>query len=181
MVVRSSTPMAPERDEHAAKDAGDRAHWDAVEEASELLHEEQFHEALVQLKGVVEKDPKNPYAYYFLGVALFEVGELEPARDAYRACLTLAPSHLGARVALAHVLRATGDLRGAVEEGMRALSLAPGDADALHAVGLAYYARGDVAAARRYFTAFLDARPEFETATEVRAMLDALGPEKKDD
>ena len=57
---------------------------------------------------------------------------------------------------------------------MQALSQAPGDPDALHAVGLAYYARGDASAAKKYLGAFLDTKPEFEVATEVKEMLDAL-------
>jgi tetratricopeptide (TPR) repeat protein len=156
------------------EDKVEHARWDAVEEATELLHEERYHEALVALREVITSDPQNPYAYYFLAIALFESGETEAARDAYRACLRIAPSHLGARVALCHVLRMLGDLRGAISEGMKALSQSPGDADALHAVGLAYYARGDQAAAKKYLGAFLDAKPEFEVAVEVRAMLDAL-------
>ena len=108
-------------------------------------------------------------------MGLYESGELEAARDAYRACLKFAPQHLGARVALCHVLRALGDLREAVKEGMQALTQAPGDPDALHAMGLAYLARGDDAAARRYLEAFLATKPEFEVATEVRATLASLG------
>ena len=41
----------------------------AVEEATELLHEERFREALLELRRVLQGDPKNPYAYYFLGIA----------------------------------------------------------------------------------------------------------------
>jgi Tfp pilus assembly protein PilF len=158
----------------------DHAHWDAVEEATELLHAEEFREALVELRQVLQKDPQNPYAYHFLGVALFESGELEASRDAYRACLRLAPEHLGARVALAHVLRALGDPEAGVKEGMLALERSPGDADALHAVGLAHLARGDRASARRYLTAFLEAKPEFEAQVEVKAILDTLadGPRR---
>jgi Flp pilus assembly protein TadD len=164
--------MALPKDERVE---GDHAHWDAVEEATEMLHAEQFHEALVELRDVIKRDPTNPYAYHFLGVALFETGELEAARDAYRACLRLAPAHLGARVALAHVLRDLGDSKAALDEGMVALEKAPADGDALHAVGLAHLARGDRSAARRYLTAFLQAKPEFEVQVEVQAILDSLG------
>ncbi len=159
---------------HEKPEGADHAHWDAVEEATELLNEERYHEALVELRNVLQADAENPYAFYFLGVALYESGELEPARDAYRACLRVAPQHLGARVALCHVLRALGDLREAIRVGIEALSQVPGDADALHAVGLAYLARGDNDAARRYLEAFLKARPEFETAVEVKAMLASI-------
>jgi Flp pilus assembly protein TadD len=161
-------------------EATDHVHWDAVEEATELLHDGRFPDALVLLRDVIKADPTNPYAYYFLGVALYESGEMEAARDAYRACLRLAPGHLGARVALSHVLRGLGDARGALSEGHAALEAAPDDADALHAVGLAHLARGDRASARRYLTAFLAARPEFEAQVEVRAILESLadGPRR---
>jgi tetratricopeptide (TPR) repeat protein len=164
--------------------ADDAAHWAAVEEATELLHEERYREALVELRAALAKDPANPYAYYFLGVAFFEVGEVEAARDAYAACLRLAPSHLGARVALSHVLRILGDIRGSIREGLDALSRTPGDPDALHAVGLAYHARGDDAAARRYLEAYLATHPEFEVEVETRALLGSLpggAPEKTED
>jgi Flp pilus assembly protein TadD len=162
-----------------AKESEDAARWTAVEEATELLHEERFREAMVELRRVLAEDPRNAYAYYFLGIAFFEVGEIEPARDAYAACVKLAPGHLGARVALCHVLRILGDIRGALREGMAALALAPADPDALHAVGLAYHARGDDAAARKYLEAFLGTNPEFEVAVETRALLASLpGGEK---
>jgi tetratricopeptide (TPR) repeat protein len=149
----------------------DAARWDAVEEATELLQEERYREAMAKLRGALAADAQNAYAYFFLGVVFFEIGELEAARDAYAACLRLAPTHLGARVALCHVLRILGDTRGALREGMAALSQSPGDPDALHAMGVAYHSRGDAASARKYLEAFLATGPEFEVATEVRALL----------
>ena len=156
------------------RDPADAAHWEAVEEVAELLNEERFREALALLHEIVKKDPSNPYAFFFTGQALYEVGEIEPARDAYRAALRLAPKHLGARVALSHVLRKTGELRDAVKEGMVALELAPHDADALYAVVLAYLAKGEKTAARRYLEAFLKMKPELETRMEVEGLLQAM-------
>jgi Flp pilus assembly protein TadD len=155
-------------------DKADAKHWEAVEEASELLHEERFPEAMVELRRVLQHDPKNPYAFYFLGIAFFESGEIEASRDAYAASVKLAPRYLGARVALCHVLRIGGDVRGAIREGMAALSLAPGDPDSLHAIGLAYHAYGDEKAARKYLEAFLDTGPELEVALETQALLGTL-------
>lgn len=149
----------------------DASYWEAVEEASELLHEERFEEGLIALRDVLRSDPKNPYAYYLLGVALYETAQLEASRDAYRAALKLSPDYLGARVSLSHVLRMLGDLRGAISEAEEALHRRADDADALHAAGLAHAARGNVSAARRYLGEFLASNPEFETATEVRAIL----------
>jgi tetratricopeptide (TPR) repeat protein len=156
----------------------DSADWDAVEEATELLHEERFQDALYLLRDVIKQNPQNPYAYHFLGVALFETGQMEPARDAYRAALRLSPDYLGARIALSHVLRMLGDVRGAIGEAEEALRRHPQDGDALHAAGLAHAARGDRQAARRYLEAFLAGNPEFETATEVRSILEVLDKEE---
>lgn len=158
-------------------DEKDRAHWDAIEEATELLGEERFHEALAALRDVIKADAKNPYAFFFLGQAFYEVGEVEPSRDAYRKCLELAPQHLGARIALSHTLRKIGHHRDAIKEGMIALEQAPQDEDALHAVGLAYLAKGDAKPARRYLTAMLQGKPEFETRLEVEALLGQLPEE----
>lgn len=166
--------MDPFRHTSNANDPADAAHWDAVEEVTELLHEERFHEALTTIREILKGDVTNPYAFYFMGIALFEVGEVTPARDAYRACLRLAPTHLGARVALSHVLRMLGELKEAVQEAQNALDMAPGDSDALYAGGLAFYARGENAAAKRYLEAFLEQGPEFEVGTEVKAMLAAM-------
>ena len=159
----------------------DAARWEAVEDATELLHEERFREALRELGRVIRLDPHNPYAYYFLGIGLFEVGEVEAARDAYAACVKEAPGHMGARVALCHVLRILGDVRGSIREGMAALSRVPGDPDALHAVGLAYHARGDDVATRKYLEAFLQTGPELEVALETEAILASLrgGPREQ--
>jgi Flp pilus assembly protein TadD len=153
----------------------DAAHWSAVEEAAELLHEERFYDALYALRDLIRSDPTNPYAFHFLGVALFETAQLEPARDAYRAALRLAPDYLGARVALSHVLRMLGDHRGAIREAEEALKRHPQDGDVLHAAGLAHAARGDREAAVRYLRAFLAMNPEFEAATEARGVLEMLG------
>src|SRR5262249_16364107 len=96
------------------KEQRDSAHWDAVEEATELLQERRFEDALLALRDVIKAQPNNPYAYHYLGAAFFETKHLEAARDAYRAALRLAPDYLGARVSLSHVLRMLGDTNGAL-------------------------------------------------------------------
>jgi thioredoxin-like negative regulator of GroEL len=159
----------------STEDALDAAHWDAVEEASELLQEERFQEALLALRDVLKASPSNPYAFFFLGQTLWELGQLEPARDAYRAALRLAPSYLGARVALSHTLRRLGDLRGAIAEAQEALRRFPKDGDAMFALGMAHAARGQRFLARKHLTAFLEAEPEVEARMEVQQILEMLG------
>lgn len=165
----------------AAAEQADRRAWEEVEEAVELLHDERFQDALYALRDIIKANPQNPYAFYFLGVALFETAQAEPARDAYRAALRLSPNYLGARVSLSHVLRMLGDLRGAIAEAEEALRRSNGDGDALHAAGLAHAARGDNEAARKYLKAFLASNPEFEAATEVRSILATMEKGEADD
>ncbi len=163
------------------KDADDAARWDAVDEATELMQEGRFVDALVALRDVIKADPRNPYAYNFLGAALFETGQHEAARDAYRAAVRLAPSYLGARVALSNVLRKLGDLDGALSQANEALRRFPGDGDAMQAAGLAYAAKGNRKAAKKQLENFLASNPELEARLEVEQILGMLGLAKDDE
>ncbi|MEO7097583.1 MAG: tetratricopeptide repeat protein [Polyangiales bacterium] len=140
------------------------------------MHDGQPIEAIVALRAVIKANPRNAYAFHYLGVALFETSELEAARDAYRAALAVAPQYLGARVHLSHVLRMLRDVRGAVEQGEIAKRQAPTDPEVWHALGMAHAQRGDKEMARHMLEAYLRSSPEFEVGMEVRAILSQLGP-----
>jgi Flp pilus assembly protein TadD len=161
-------------------DPVDAKHWGEVEDAVELIHDQQVVEAILALRKVVQASPKNPYAFHWLGVALFESGELEAARDAYRAALALSPKFMGARVHLSHVLRMLSDVRGALEQGEIARRQNPDDPDVWHALGMAHAQRGEKDAARKWLELYLvKGNPEFEVSSEVRAVLDRMGPPKE--
>src|SRR6185295_12003281 len=141
--AHSPAPCTRLRRMPSDKEQRDSAYWEAVEEATELLQERRFEDALLALRDVIKTQPNNPYAYHYLGAAFFETKHLEAARDAYRAALRLAPEYLGARVALSHVLRMLGDTNGALAAAKEALRRFPKDAEAMHAAGLAHAARGN--------------------------------------
>ncbi len=165
-------------------DQRDAKHWGEVEDAVELIHDEQVVEAIYALREVIQRSPKNPYAYHWLGVALFESSELEAARDAYRAALSLSPEYKGARIHLSHVLRMLGDVRGALESAEAARRQDPTDPDVWHALGVAHAQRGDKEVARRWLEAYLaKGNPEVEVQMEVRGILNRLGdpPKREDD
>lgn len=159
----------------------DAERWEAVEEATELVQEERYPEALLELRRVLGEDPENSYAYHYLGVTFFELDNMEAARDAYRAAVRLAPDYLGARVALSHVLRELGEHDDAIRQAREALRRFPKDGEAQHALGLAHAAKGNPAEAKRHLQGFLESGPEFEVATEVRAILDSLGLGERND
>ncbi|MBW2454626.1 MAG: tetratricopeptide repeat protein [Deltaproteobacteria bacterium] len=115
----------------------DETQWEAVEEAAELLAEGQEAQALEVLRDVVRADPRNPYGYHLVGVALSQLSQLEAARDAFRAAVRLAPDYLGARVGLSHTLRLLGQRDGALTQAKEALRRFPGNVEARAAVRLA--------------------------------------------
>jgi tetratricopeptide (TPR) repeat protein len=171
----------PRRASPGPEDRDDAAQWDAVEDASELVLEGRHREALAMLRDVIRRDPGNPYAYHYAGTALYEIGQFEAAADAFRAAVRVEPRYLAARVGLSHALRIGGDARGAHAEARRALGQAPGDADALYALGLAQAAAGQREEAIGSLEAFLEAGPELEVSLEARAMLERLREESGDD
>jgi len=154
----------------------DARYWSEVEEAVEVLHEPKPIEAILALRTVIQSSSHNYYAYYYIGIALFETGELEAARDAYRAALTLAPQYLGARVHLSHVLRMLSNAREAVQQAEIAYKQSPKDPDVWHALGMAYAQRGRKEEACRWLEAYLHSSPDFDVSLEVRAVLEALSP-----
>ncbi|GAC1353183.1 MAG: hypothetical protein NVS3B20_18640 [Polyangiales bacterium] len=175
------SPASREKAPEPPADPVDAAHWGEVEDAVELIHDGSPIEGIIALREVIRASPRNPYAFHFLGIALFETSELEAARDAYRAALTLSPKYLGARVHLSHVLRMLHDVRGALEQAEVAHRQVPDDPEVWHALGLAHAQRGDKEAGRRYLEAYLGSHPEVEVAAEVRAILEQLGPPKATD
>lgn len=158
----------PHREERDSKQ------WDAVEEGANLLEDRQFEAGLLELKKVVERDPNNAYAYNLIGKALWEIGKIEPARDAFKASVLLSPNFLGARIALSHAQRRLGEAGLAEREARIALTRFPDDGEAYHALGLALAAQGEREEARECLNRFLATKPEFEIATEVRGVLAML-------
>jgi Flp pilus assembly protein TadD len=153
----------------------DAAQWEAVEEAAELLQEARYPEAMIELRRVIMADPNNPYAYNYLGVAFFEIENLEASRDAYRAAIRVQPDYLGARVALSNVLRLLGHADEALREADEALRRFPKDGEALHAAGLANAAKGNRREATKQLQGYLGQGPELEAQHEVRGILEMLG------
>ncbi|MSP26246.1 MAG: tetratricopeptide repeat protein [Myxococcales bacterium] len=152
----------------------DEQQWQAVEEATELLLEGNHEAALRELHVAIAADPRNGYAFHYVGVALDELERDMPARDAFRAAVRLCPNYLAARIGLSHSLRKLGELRDALREAAEALRRFPDDGEAHHAMGMALAARGDKGRAREHFERYLDQKPEIDAAMEVRAMIEGF-------
>lgn len=152
----------------------DEQHWDSAQEGAELILDGQLDEAIALLDALAAAEPDNPYAYGFLGNALFEQGSYVRALRSYLTALELAPEYLGAMVGIGQSLRLLGRYQEAIRMGRQILSRAPADGDALYLIGTSHFALGDNAAASRYLEKFLATGPELEVATEVQGMLQVV-------
>lgn len=152
----------------------DATHWEAVEEGMELLQEGRNEEAVRELTSVIQNDPDNEYAHYFLGNAYFELEDWGRSLKCYVRALELAPNYRGALVASGHALRMMGRLPQALRVGRQALRMDENDADALYLLGVVHFQRGENDAARTYLERFLETRPEVETALEIEGMLQVI-------
>lgn len=171
---RMPSPMSSEEERDLEAEARDAAHWSSIEQASETLLDGKLEEGLRALRDIIEGDPSNPYAFHFLGAALFDLKKFEAARDAYAAALRLSPSYRASRVGFAHCLRLLGDLQGAIDAATEVLSANNEDSDAIYVMGLTLAAAGQRDQARLFFERFLTTHPELEAQMEVRGILDAL-------
>jgi len=150
------------------------AHWDAVEEAVELLHDERVEEALPLLRAALERDPGNVYAHFHLGTALASQGKHGPALAALTEAERRESSYLGAVVARGWCLHELGRFAEAVQAGERALALHADDPDGLHLMALSYAElarpREAVACLERYLKSNLTVEARFD----ADALLEAL-------
>jgi tetratricopeptide (TPR) repeat protein len=152
------------------------AHWDAVDEAVELLREHDHEGALRELGAALDKDPSNPYAHYFVGAVHYEREEWEAARKAYEEAMKHAPDYLGAIVGRGHALRQLGRFDEAIRMGERALELSDEkhDPDAHFLLALTYAAKGEKRRAIVHVEEFLRTNPEVEARYEAEALLQTL-------
>lgn len=155
-------------------DTSHDARWEAVTEALELLHDEQVDEAIPMLRAVLERDPGNPYAHFYLGTALASQGRLGPALVAFTEARRHAPAYLGAVVAAGWCLHELGRFAEAVKMGEQALEIHPDDGDALHLLALSHAELGATHAAAKYLERYLEGNLTVEARFEAEALLQAL-------
>ena len=96
--------------------------------AEELRKAGEFAEAIRVSREGVEKSPAYPTLRVTLGRALMEHGELEAARQELQTVLQAVPDNILAERYLGETLEGLGDRAGARRQYLKALALAPGDA-----------------------------------------------------
>jgi len=148
--------------------------WEAAQEGAELLAEGQHDAAISELLALLERQPRNEYAYFFLGSAYYEKEKYPQAMRAYVEALAIAPQYLGAMAHLGHTLRMLGRYSEAIRMGQQILAREANDSDALYLIGVSHFTQGNDAAARQYLERFIDSNPEVEAMQEAVGMLETL-------
>ena len=148
--------------------------WDAAQPGAELVAEGDFQAAIALLTELIESQPQNEYAYFYLGAAYYEAEDYPRALKCYVKALEIVPGYLGAMVNAGHTLRMLGRYDEAMRMGQQVLKQAPDDGDALFLIGAASFARGDYAKAKSHLERFLTTQPEIEVAVEVEGMLQVI-------
>ncbi|HRY26279.1 MAG: c-type cytochrome biogenesis protein CcmI [Geminicoccaceae bacterium] len=123
---------------------------------------EQILTMVASLEARLATDGDDPEGWLMLGRSRFVLGRLEPAIEAYRRALELAPEQAEAVAGLADALmaRSQGVVTPEVQALMRRLAaLAPGDPRPPYFQGLAAAQAGDFNAALEQWRAMLEAAP----------------------
>jgi cytochrome c-type biogenesis protein CcmH/NrfG len=147
------------------------SHWEAVEDAIELLGTGLVDEAIDELRRLGAEEPENEYAFYFLGNALYEKKDYDKALAAYVRALELAPGYVGAMIGAGQALRMLGQHERAMRMGKEVLRLRKDDPDALYLLGLVAFQRGEYKLAHGLFARFLETGPEAEVRIEVEGIM----------
>ena len=148
--------------------------WDAAQEGAELIADQQPEAAVRVLEALIERQPRNEHAYFFLGAAHFELHDYAKALSAYVSALSLVPTYLGAMLGAGHSLRLLGRYDQAIRMGREVLARHKEDSDALFLIGASHFARGDDQAAAEHLGRFLRTNPEVEAAIEAQGMLEII-------
>lgn len=154
--------------------ASDDETWDAAQAGADLIADGEPERAVDALERLIEREPRNEHAYFFLGAAHYELGDFAKALRAYVTALSLVPNYVGAMIHAGHTLRMLGRYDQAIRMGQQVLARRKDDPDALFLLGASHFARGDNASAANYLSSFLSTGPEVEAATEAHGMLQII-------
>jgi tetratricopeptide (TPR) repeat protein len=106
--------------------------------ASEYFHLNDFPHAAAYYQSVLELDPKNSVAAYYLGLSRLETGDLDAAERAFQHALELDPASFAAAFNLGVVYSRRHQAQAAIQAFERAIKILPDYAEAHEALGELY-------------------------------------------
>ena len=107
----------------------------------------QYDDAINSYQKAITIKPDYAEAYYNMGVALMEKGDLDTAIDSYKKALTIKPDYIDAYMNIASTLKNKGELGAAIKNYKMALKVQPNNADIFYNMGNAQKQMQDLDAA----------------------------------
>lgn len=114
------------------------------EQAESTFAERRYEEATEMFAVYVGRRPDNPWGHYMLGLSAWKSGQLDRARAALEAALTLDPTHVKSLVNLSRVLLEQEQPGEALGHIRRAVALDSASGDAYRVLGRVHATLGNV-------------------------------------
>ena len=121
----------------------------------------QFDDAIVSYKKALEIKPDHAEAYYNMGIALKNKGDLEAAINSYKKALEIKPDYVEAYFNIGNILKSKSDLEAAIDSYKKALEIKPDHAEAYYNMGIALKDTGDLEAAIDSYKKVLEIKPDY--------------------
>lgn len=152
---------------------------DPVTQASKLIDQRRFKEAIGLLEAALAGTPNSPDIHFWLGVAYFRQGNDIEAEREFETVTVLDPQQARAHYNLGAVYFREKKWDQATEAFLKAAEMDPAQKAHLYLnVGLSYYKQGATNDAVIWFQKALTEDPSPPTERMARAMLNLLSPEK---
>ncbi|HJZ75862.1 MAG TPA: sulfatase-like hydrolase/transferase [Vicinamibacterales bacterium] len=138
----------------------------------------RLRDALATFTRSLAIDPANAMTFENIGAVHLDAGQLGEARRSFEQAVASNPESSQGHAGLAMVAIRQGDRKTAIEEWERAVALQPENFDALYDLGIQLAQDGQLEAARRYLTQFVQTAPRGQYGKDidkVAALLPRLG------
>jgi tetratricopeptide (TPR) repeat protein len=143
------------------------------------MYTDSLPQAVETYRRVVALAPDWIEAHINLGVAYYQMGQLEPARAAFRRAVDLDPQNGISLYNLGCVLEEVGEVDEAITHLRNAARIMPAHADVHFNLALAYEKRGERRSAREQWGLYLRYAPYGPWAEQARARLKAYSSRSK--
>jgi tetratricopeptide (TPR) repeat protein len=140
---------------------------------------ETLEQAAETYRRVLDLEPSWIEAQINLGVALYQLGQADEARAAFKAAVQLDPMNGISRYNLGCVLEEQGELDEAIDHLRHAARAIPAHADVHFNLALAYDKRGEHRLAREQWRLYLRHAPNGPWAVQARSRLSQYGSRRK--
>lgn len=118
-----------------------------LENAQAYMAKNEFKAAELELKNVIQMDPKNDVAHYLLGQTYMKMEEVELAAKSYSDAINANPENLKAHLKMGQIFLAARKTMGARKAAKLILEKTPGDMDALQLLAAVQIQENDLAGA----------------------------------